>query len=102
MMSKLKIFPSADLYKKFLIRMDRVAEFLKVAEVKLDSELLYLSPPRTRYWMFTIAIFAAFIEIWNWQIGDPRSGKGEDGNGVTCCQPIIASSKDMLNTLAHL
>ena len=26
--------PSADLYKKFLIRMDRVAEFLKVAEVK--------------------------------------------------------------------
>ena len=57
--------------------MDRVAEFLKVAEVKLDSHQFIYSK---RDWQFIIAFFAAFIEIWNWQIGDPRPGKGEDGS----------------------
>ena len=34
-MQKKQARDALDLYKKFLIRMDRVAEFLKVAEVKL-------------------------------------------------------------------
>ena len=35
-MGKKQARDALDLYKKFLIRMDRVAEFLKVAEVKLN------------------------------------------------------------------
>lgn len=34
-MNKKNCRDALDLYKKFLIRMDRVAEFLKVAEVSL-------------------------------------------------------------------
>ena len=46
-MQKKQARDALDLYKKFLIRMDRVAEFLKVAEVTFwnyNSYLLLLSP----------------------------------------------------------
>ena len=42
-MQKKSARDALDLYKKFLIRMDRVAEFLKVAEVNLSNELLCLT-----------------------------------------------------------
>ena len=41
-MGKKQARDALDLYKKFLIRMDRVAEFLKVAEV-LDLSILNLN-----------------------------------------------------------
>ena len=46
-MQKKQARDALDLYKKFLIRMDRVAEFLKVAEVifwNYKSYVLLLSP----------------------------------------------------------
>ena len=46
-MQKKQARDALDLYKKFLIRMDRVAEFLKVAEVTFwnyKSYVLLLSP----------------------------------------------------------
>ena len=36
-MNKKNCRDALDQYKKFLIRMDRVAEFLKVAEVRLEK-----------------------------------------------------------------
>lgn len=41
-MNKKQCREALDLYKKFLIRMDRVAEFLKVAEVKLKKFIINL------------------------------------------------------------
>jgi hypothetical protein len=41
-MNKKQCRDALDLYKKFLIRMDRVAEFLKVAEVSLYRATVYL------------------------------------------------------------
>jgi hypothetical protein len=41
-MNKKQCRDALDLYKKFLIRMDRVAEFLKVAEVSFHSATVYL------------------------------------------------------------
>jgi phosphatidylinositol-binding clathrin assembly protein len=40
-MNKKQCRDALDLYKKFLIRMDRVAEFLKVAEVCLKIKIAY-------------------------------------------------------------
>lgn len=42
-MNKKQCAESLDLYKKFVERMDKVAEFLKVAEVQENSELLFFS-----------------------------------------------------------
>lgn len=39
-MNKKQCRDALDLYKKFLIRMDRVGEFLKVAEVRLTKNVL--------------------------------------------------------------
>lgn len=41
-MNKKQCRDALDLYKKFLIRMDRVAEFLKVAEVCLHRTTIYV------------------------------------------------------------
>lgn len=41
-MNKKQCRDALDLYKKFLIRMDRVAEFLKVAEVSFYIAAVYL------------------------------------------------------------
>jgi hypothetical protein len=41
-MNKKQCRDALDLYKKFLIRMDRVAEFLKVAEVCLHGTKIYV------------------------------------------------------------
>jgi len=41
-MNKKQCRDALDLYKKFLIRMDRVAEFLKVAEVCLQQITIYV------------------------------------------------------------
>lgn len=41
-MNKKQCRDALDLYKKFLIRMDRVAEFLKVAEVCLQQITMYV------------------------------------------------------------
>lgn len=41
-MNKKQCRDALDLYKKFLIRMDRVAEFLKVAEVSFYRTTVYL------------------------------------------------------------
>lgn len=41
-MNKKQCRDALDLYKKFLIRMDRVAEFLKVAEVCLQQITIYM------------------------------------------------------------
>lgn len=56
-MNKKQCRDALDLYKKFLTRMDRVGEFLKVAEVILNSFLsmlnyqyLIFSPLITVYW----------------------------------------------------
>lgn len=38
-MNKKQCRDALDLYKKFLIRMDRVGEFLKVAEVSFDLNI---------------------------------------------------------------
>ena len=40
-MNKKNARDALDLYKKFLIRMDRVADFLKVAEVSFFSNALH-------------------------------------------------------------
>ena len=63
-MNKKQCREALDLYKKFLIRMDRVGEFLKVAEVS---------------WVFTYTNYASFgrfseminscyfvLECWHW------------------------------------
>ena len=61
-MGKKQARDALDLYKKFLIRMDRVAEFLKVAEV-LDLSILnlkkFLNQQFENYQCFCC------IEVWN-------------------------------------
>ena len=58
-MGKKQTRDALDLYKKFLIRMDRVAEFLKVAEVSTYS----LLHNQTRF--ITIINLFHPAEVWN-------------------------------------
>lgn len=48
-MNKKQCKDALDLYKKFLVRMDRVAEFLKVAEVILYNFIMYRAMSRYYY-----------------------------------------------------
>lgn len=52
-MNKKQCRDALDLYKKFLTRMDRVGEFLKVAEVILNSFLAMLN---YQYLIFSLLI----------------------------------------------
>lgn len=55
-MNKKQCRDALDLYKKFLTRMDRVGEFLKVAEVGLN----------TKYTKLTTHLYCfAFSECWH-------------------------------------
>ena len=58
-MGKKQTRDALDLYKKFLIRMDRVAEFLKVAEVSTYS----LLNNQTKF--ITIINLFHPAEVWN-------------------------------------
>lgn len=65
-MGKKQTRDALDLYKKFLIRMDRVAEFLKVAEVSRKC----LFHNQTEF--ITIINLFHPAEVWNWQGGNSR------------------------------
>ena len=65
-MGKKQTRDALDLYKKFLIRMDRGAEFLKVAEVSI----FYLFHNQTKF--ITIINLFHPAEVWNWQGGNSR------------------------------
>lgn len=77
-MKKVQCKEGLDIYKKFLTRMTRISEFLKVAEVSVVAGLTWQYFQKgPNYVGYPLSLFSVVLASGNWSRGHPRSFSGK-------------------------